>query len=288
MMENSDIDFHESKHTSSDPNYSVTGLCDLLNIESSGIQEKDVDFIEKQLTISDINNMTENPMEEFEKTIDDIINSEENDDSQFLVSSDDYDDKQITKGVTYGSHGHSETSSQDFDLESGDKKSNFTNKELMDGIINDMSDKNELNMSKLYALEKISSVKQILREDGINLENIPEVSVNDSYSDIVQVQRMLDIKLNKVRYSSITEELILMMSSGVETVFDGKKAYFGYKPNLSGWSDTVKIKLRKLKPDTSSLMKEYVFKTDNTNSITRILLELVPSMFLYAHMNRET
>lgn len=254
-------------------NYSVTGLCDLLNIESSGIQEKDVDLIEKQLTIADIQAMPEDPMEEFQKTIDNIINSED--------TSYDPSDQVILNPENADKKDH-ETAIEKFE------KPNFTNKELMDGIINDISDKNELNMSKLYALEKISSVKQILREDGINLDNIPDVSVTDSYSDILQVQRMLDIKLNKVRYSSITEELILMMSSGVETVFDGKRTYFGYKPNLTGWSDTVKIKLRKLKPDTSSLMKEYIFKTDNTNSMTRILLELVPSMFLYAHMNRES
>ena len=81
--------------------------------------------------------------------------------------------------------------------------------------------------------------------------------------------------------------MILAGAYGLEYLFDGKKQWFNRKPDLVGWPDTVKVKLRRMRFETStfvqSVMQEY-----NMNSGVRLALELLPSMFLYSRNRRLT
>jgi hypothetical protein len=131
------------------------------------------------------------------------------------------------------------------------------------------------------ALEQIDQLRSNLTAEGIDLTKIPEVSTESNRKDIRNVLRMLQIKNDHSRYRGMFEEFLLAGSYGLETMFDGKKEWFGTKVDLVGWSDTVKVKLRRMRYNTSSFVSE-VMKGYNISHGWRIILELLPSLFLYS------
>jgi hypothetical protein len=79
----------------------------------------------------------------------------------------------------------------------------------------------------------------------------------------------------------------LAMAYGLENVFDGKREVLGSKIDLTGYSDTVKVKLRRMRYDTSNFVSG-IMQGYNISSGWRIMLELVPSLFLYSRNRRLT
>jgi hypothetical protein len=147
-------------------------------------------------------------------------------------------------------------------------------------------DKEQEEDDKLVLLEQIDMLKQILTDDGINVSTVAQVNINSSIKDIKNVSRILKLKNDRNRLSSLTEEGILLIAAGMEFFFDGQTTYFGTKPDLVGWSDTVKIKLRRLKFETSSIVCTSL-RSSNIGSGMRIALELIPSMILYSRLKSQ-
>lgn len=139
---------------------------------------------------------------------------------------------------------------------------------------------------KIILLEQIDMLKQILEDDGIDISRVPEVYTDSNIKDIKNVAKILKIKNDRNRLSSLAEEGILLIAAGLEFMFDGRKDYFGYRPDLIGWSETVKIKLRRLKFETSTIVSNVVKKRNMTPG-TRLVLELIPSMFLYNRSRKQ-
>ena len=81
--------------------------------------------------------------------------------------------------------------------------------------------------------------------------------------------------------------MILSGAYGLEYVFDGKREVFGRQPDLTGWADTVKVKLRRMRFETSTFVQE-VMQEYNMSAGVRLALELIPSMFLYSRNRRLT
>jgi hypothetical protein len=73
----------------------------------------------------------------------------------------------------------------------------------------------------------------------------------------------------------------------MESVFDGQREVFGSKIDLTGYSDTVKVKLRRMRYDTSTFVSN-MMKGYNIGSGWRIVLELIPSLFLYSRDRKLT
>ena len=73
----------------------------------------------------------------------------------------------------------------------------------------------------------------------------------------------------------------------MESVFDGEREVFGSKIDLTGYSDTVKVKLRRMRYDTSTFVSN-MMKGYNIGSGWRIVLELIPSLFLYSRDRKLT
>ena len=138
----------------------------------------------------------------------------------------------------------------------------------------DEDDKNAL-------LDQIDQIRDTLEDDGVELKNVPLVNKNSSMSDIKNVYKVLSIKNDRNRYCSFAEELILAGAYGIEYVFDGKNEYMGRKPDLTGWSNTVRIKLRRCRFETSTLVRE-IMQDYNMGSGWRLALELIPSLFLFS------
>lgn len=144
----------------------------------------------------------------------------------------------------------------------------------------DMLDENVSDM-KLTLLEKIDNLREELEDDGVNLDKVPRVDFSSSLADIEYVAKLLMLKANRNRYSNMGEEFILAFSSVLETLFNGKREFFGRRPDLTNVSDIVKVKLRRVKGETSQIVSSVVEKYE-ISPLATVLIELVPSIFLHS------
>ncbi len=134
-------------------------------------------------------------------------------------------------------------------------------------------------------LEHIDQLKTSLKNEGIDLSNIRDVTPNSSKKEIKALLKILQIKNDRLRYCDMFEEFILAGAYGLESAFDGKNTWFGTKIDLVGWPDMVKVKLKRMRYDTSSFVGD-VMKDYNISHGWRILFELLPSLFLYSRDRR--
>jgi hypothetical protein len=141
----------------------------------------------------------------------------------------------------------------------------------------------EDEMAKI--MEQIDLLRTNLESEGENLTKIPEVTTSTSKKDASLILRMLQKKNDRLRYCDIFEEGILAVAYFLEDKFDGKKEWLGNKIDLVGWPDTVKVKLRRMRYNTSSFVGD-VMKGYNIGHGWRILLELLPSLLLYSRDRR--
>ena len=148
-------------------------------------------------------------------------------------------------------------------------------------------EKEKIEDEKAAMLEEIDSLKMTLEEEGIDVSRIPPVDQNSDYNTIEAVHKMLRLKNDRARYCSFAEEFVLFGAHGLEELFNGKNVWLGrYTPDLTGWHNQVQVKLRRMRHDTSTLvsgiMSEY-----NIGPGMRILLELIPSLFMYSKMRKQ-
>lgn len=138
---------------------------------------------------------------------------------------------------------------------------------------------------KVILLEQIDMLMINLKDEGIDVNRVPVVDNSSSIEDIENVHKILRLKNDRNRYCSFAEECILAGSHTLEWLFDGEKSYMGRKPDLRGWSATVNIKLRRMRYDTSTFVSG-VMQDYNMGHGTRIMFELIPSLFLYSKMKK--
>jgi len=134
-------------------------------------------------------------------------------------------------------------------------------------------------------MEQIDLLKSNLESEGVDLSRIPDVNSGTSKKEAKAVLRILQIKNDRLRYCDFFEEGILAVAYGLEGVFNGQREMFGNRIDLTGYSDTVKVKLRRMRYDTSSFVSG-VMQGYNISSGWRIVLELIPSLFLYSRDRR--
>jgi hypothetical protein len=165
--------------------------------------------------------------------------------------------------------------------------------EKISQVLNNIDDRElEFNIEKekeeddrASLMEQIDMLKITLEDDGIDIAGVPKLIKTSSMKEVQTVYKILRLKNDRNRYCSFAEELILSGAYGFEYLFDGKKEWFGRQPDLTGWSSTVKIKLRRMKFETSTFVGE-VMAEYNMSAGMRLVLELLPSMFLYSRNRR--
>jgi len=146
-------------------------------------------------------------------------------------------------------------------------------------------DKEREEDDKANLLEQIATLRSTLDDDGIDISRIEQVDHSSSSDQIKLIYKALRLKNDSNRYRSFAEELILAGAHGLEYLFDGQKEWFGKKPDLVGWPDTVKVKLRRMRYETTTFVKE-IMQEYNISPGVRIALELIPSMFLYTRTRK--
>lgn len=140
---------------------------------------------------------------------------------------------------------------------------------------------------KTNMLEEVDSLRASLEEeDAKGLDKIPIVTQANSYSEVENVLRRLRLKNDRARYTGLADEFLLWGAQGMEELFDGKRKWLGKNPDLTGWSKEVHVKLRRMRHDTSTLVSG-VMHDYNIGPGARILLELVPNMFMYAKRRKQ-
>lgn len=133
--------------------------------------------------------------------------------------------------------------------------------------------------------EQVDLLRNNLEHEGIDLSRIPDIKPTTSKKEAKQILKILQIKNDRLRYCDFFEEAVLAFAYGAEGVFNGQREIFGSKIDLTGYSDTVKVKLRRMRYDTSNFVSS-VMQGYNISSGWRIILELVPSLFLYSRERR--
>lgn len=149
----------------------------------------------------------------------------------------------------------------------------------------DLQKENEED-EKATLLEEIDILVEILTEEEVDISRIQIPDQKCSLEDIMKIRHHLRLKNDRSRSRAFAEETFMAGSHGLEYMFDGKKTYFGRRPDLTGWSDTVNIKLRRMRYDTSSFVNN-IMRQYNFGPGTRIMIELVPSMFLYSRKKKK-
>jgi hypothetical protein len=144
----------------------------------------------------------------------------------------------------------------------------------------------ELEEEKAILLEDIDELKTELLGEHVDLSRIPVVDDKSPIDLVRKVNKILKRKYDRKRYNGFGTELILAASQGLEYVCDGKKKYGPWSPDLTGWHNTVRPKLRKMHYDTSAIVAD-IMNEYNIGPVWRIALELVPSAILYSRMKRD-
>ena len=137
-------------------------------------------------------------------------------------------------------------------------------------------------------LEQIGQLRMILEEEGINCSEVTNPTIDSSIEEIDSVLNHLKLKNDRNRCSTLAEEVILGAAQGIETVFDGTREIplLGWKPDYTGYHNTVNVKLHRMRFETSQLVGN-IIKKYNLSPTSRILLELLPSFFLYPRYQRK-
>lgn len=276
----------------------ISDVCDLLGMSSifnkdetkNDINLKTVEkeFIKKSLDIEESNEddlLSYNPINEYKNLISEI--STKNDNNNESISDDDmseYNDiMEFTKPTKISNKSYDD---DDFSYKLTQEQQN---QQIVDKVLNfennnndnfNIDDENREDL-KLTLLEKIDNLTEELEDDGVNLSKIPKVDYTSDLDKIEYVAKLLMLKSNRNRYSNLGEEFILAIAGGLEILCDGKREFLGVKPNLVGYSDVVKVKLRRVKNDTSQIVSNVVEKYEMSPIMT-LLIELVPSLFLHS------
>ena len=141
---------------------------------------------------------------------------------------------------------------------------------------------------KASEIDQIGQLRMTLEEEGVDCSGIEIPTMNDSREKIEGILSILKLKNDRNRCSSLAEEIILGMSEGIETVFDGTTAVplVGWKPDYTGYHNTVNVKLHRMRFETSQVVGNIIEKY-NIGPTTRIIMELLPSFFLYPRQQKK-
>lgn len=139
---------------------------------------------------------------------------------------------------------------------------------------------------KCAMLAEIDTLISSMEELSVDLSRIKLVSKEDSYESVEATLSILRHKQDHTRYCAFAEETILMAAYGVEELFDGKKVWFGYSPDLTDWNRDVKLKFKRIRCDLSNVVSSSM-SNYNIGPIWRILLELFPSMVMHSRTRKK-
>ena len=139
----------------------------------------------------------------------------------------------------------------------------------------------ELENKKIDLMDKISELRNILIKKQISIDNVPDITRESSYQEIVYAYKLLQVKNNRNLNINFTNDIIKIGTTLLEKICDGKKSYFGIKPNLVGYTKVVQYQLRDLNIESEQISGE-IFNRQSTSPALKIAAAIIPGMFYYA------
>jgi hypothetical protein len=133
------------------------------------------------------------------------------------------------------------------------------------------------NDDKLAIIDEIEDLRVSLTDDDINVSHVPVPTIKMSYYDLCRIKTYLSRKNMKHRGVFTIEELVTSGAKNIENIFDGKTDIFGYRLDATNWSNTVKTKLRRMRPLTGTFIAD-TYNRYQIGTGTQIMIELIPSL----------
>lgn len=134
--------------------------------------------------------------------------------------------------------------------------------------------------NKASKLNTIDELRRLLEEEGVDCTSIEKPHLDTSLEHINQILRVLRDKNERNRHSTFADEMIMCVAETIETAFDGKRAIFGIRPDYTGFSNTIRVKTQRIRPETAQVVNN-LFNKKEMNPLIRILGELCMSLLLY-------
>jgi hypothetical protein len=134
---------------------------------------------------------------------------------------------------------------------------------------------------KQILLSAIDDLRDDLQQIGVDISRIKEVDNSCSMAEIREVHNKLIYKNNSNNYSNFADELFLLGAQAAEYMFDGEKEWFGHKPDLTGWSNTVRGKLRRMRYTKTQIVRKIVDDYQIPPWL-QIGFEVIPSAFTHS------
>ena len=124
-----------------------------------------------------------------------------------------------------------------------------------------------LKGDKNMMIEQIENMKVELTIEDVDVSKF-EINEDDSYEKIQNMWEKLKTKSKFRTYTNMFTDSVELCAEGVEWVFDGNTDYFGFKPNMQGWKDTVKVKLKRMRLETASFVSIVMQKYEISSGLS--------------------
>ena len=134
---------------------------------------------------------------------------------------------------------------------------------------------------KLMMIEEIEDLVNLFRDDGDDVSHIHIPNPEEPFDTIQGTLKILKRHNDRRRFGTLADECIMLAATSLETICDGNRVMMGFRPDLRGWSNHVRSKLRRMSHDTSQIASS-VMNDYNIGPGMRLMLELVPNLIMYA------
>lgn len=135
--------------------------------------------------------------------------------------------------------------------------------------------------TKGILLEDIEELLSELRGYGVDVSNVAEVNSDSTLKEIKEVHKKLQHRYDRKRCHTFGTEALMAAAHGLEFMFDGKKTYGPFRPDLTDWHNNIRPKLRRMRYETSSVVSD-AMHTWNIGPLMRIAMELGISAVLHS------
>lgn len=274
------LNFNKSLNSRSN----IIGTTDILNSDLGMLDSNSKKIEESLIKGYDITNEESNYEDNLKKALNDLTNiNSDKDNSDSDNDNNDNNKKYDSNVTTYLSNDPKYIKR----TEEEKKQQHISN--VIKGMQKDIKydefniDKEKEEDDKIILIEQIDNLMDVLDSDNVNLSKIPTASLDMSIQKLREIKKILTLKNDRLRLCIAAEELILALVNILELICNGERDLLGIGicPDLTGWPATVRQKLRRMRPETSMMVSDFMryYKISGTS---RILIELIPSMLLYS------
>lgn len=146
----------------------------------------------------------------------------------------------------------------------------------------------EIEMHKIKSIDEIDYYCKYLTSENVNFSHIDTVTRHNSVDEIETTRLRLKLLTDRTYYSSSAEEMVMMLGKTIEHVFDGKTQIplLGWKPNYTGYSRTLQVKIPSVRPELAEVMSNIV-DDKGLGNIGKIAMKLLPSFLMYPSVHQK-